>query len=370
MAALPQPVAVGVIGCGTISDIYFSQMAKFPNLRLVACADIVAERAAAKAAAYGIRALTVDALLAEPEIELVVNLTIPSQHAAVNLAALTAGKSIYCEKPLALSSAECQQILDLAKQSNLLVGNAPDTFLGGGLQTGRQYLDAGAVGQPIQAVASFQSSGPEGWHPQPDFYFAPGGGPMFDMGPYYLSALVMLLGPVRRVAGLTKITHAERTIGTGPRKGERIPVTTPTHIAGVLEFDSGAMGTIVTSFDTHARYRPTLEITGTAGTLRLPDPNTFGGPLYRDQPGENDWQAIAIPFGYTTNSRGLGVADLASALRKGRPPRASGALGAHVVEIMEAFGASASTDRLITLTTTCERPAPMVADAEPYHIAD
>jgi predicted dehydrogenase len=362
MEGIVEPgLRVGVVGCGTISKIYLDNCRRFDALQAVACADIDLERAQAKAAEYGIEALPVAALLADPAIELVLNLTIPQAHGEIGLAALEAGKSVYNEKPLALGREEGRRMLDLARERELLVGCAPDTFLGGGLQTCRQLIDEGAIGTPVAATAFMLGHGPEGWHPNPDFFYQPGAGPLFDMGPYYLTALISLLGPVRRVTGSARISFPERTIGSEPLRGQKIAVNTPTHVAGVLDFVSGPVATLVTSFDVWAADVPRIEIYGSEGTLGVPDPNTFRGPVRLRRAGEKEWSEVPLSHGYTDNSRGLGVADLAEALRAGRPHRASGELAYHVLDLMHAFHDASREGRHIEPASTCERPAPLPA---------
>lgn len=353
-------VKVGVIGCGTISKIYLEVARTMEILDVVACADIMPERAAARAAEFGLsKALSVEDLLADPEIEVIVNLTIPRAHGEVGLAALEAGKSVYNEKPLAVSREDARRMLDLAAKKGLLVGGAPDTFLGGGLQTCRKLIDDGVIGEPVAAVAFMTNHGHESWHPDPDFYYQPGAGPMFDMGPYYVTALVSLIGPVRRVTGSARITFPERTITSQPRNGTKIQVNVPTHVAGVLDFANGAVGTILTSFDVWAANLPRIEIYGSAGSLSVPDPNTFGGPVRVWKPATKEWTEAPLTHGYTKNSRSLGVADLAQALRSGRPHRASGELTYHVLDVMHAFQDASRANRHVELASTCERPAPL-----------
>jgi predicted dehydrogenase len=355
-----QPLSVGIVGCGTISSIYAQAGQRFPILTIAACADLDPARAEALAAQHGIpRACSVADLLSDPTIALVINLTIPDAHAVVGLAALEAGKSLYNEKPLAISRADAQRMLDLAAEKGLRVGCAPDTFLGGGLQTCRALIDAGTIGQPVAAHAAILGSGPESWHHNPDFFFRTGAGPLFDMGPYYLTALSTLLGPARTVSGSTRITHAERTIGAGPRQGERIAVTTPTHVTALIEYDT-AVATLTASFDTAEGYTPQLVIYGSAGSLRLPDPNTFGGPVQVRRTG-GEWEDVPIDHGYIENSRGIGVADMAYAMYEGRPHRASGELAYHVLDIMHAVYESAETGRRIDVQSACERPAALPA---------
>ncbi len=355
-----EPVRVGLVGCGFISDRYLENARRFSSFEIVACADAVPERAAAQAAQHRVpAALTVEELLADPDIEAVLNLTTPDAHAAIAQAALDAGKGVYNEKPLALSLADGARLVETARSRGLRLGAAPDTFLGGGLQTCRALLDDGAIGAPVAATAFMLNHGHEGWHPAPDFYYRRGGGPLFDMGPYYLTALVSLLGPVRRVTGSARITFPERTIRSEPRAGERIAVETPTHLAAVLDFASGAIGTLVTSFDVWASDAPKLEIYGSDGSLALPDPNTFGGPVRVRRAGEDRWRRVAVTRPYTRNSRGLGLDDMADAMRQGRPHRANGDLAYHVLEVMHAVETASREERHVAIASTCERPEPL-----------
>jgi len=358
---------VGVIGCGNISGIYLNNTKNmFEILEPVACADLDMSRAQARAKEFGIpNACTVEELLADPEIEIVVNLTIPKAHAEVGLAALKAGKCVHNEKPLAVMRRDGKRMLDEAQKRGLRVGCAPDTFMGGGIQTCRKLIDDGAIGDPVAATAHMVCHGHEGWHPSPEFYYQPGGGPMFDMGPYYLTALVNLLGPVRAVAGSARITFPERVIRSQPKAGTKVKVETPTHIAGVMNFASGAVGTIVTSFDVWAAHLPIIEVYGTEGSLVVPDPNGFRGPVQLWRVGGDGWKEVPLTHGYADNSRGIGVADMAYALRSGRPHRASGELAYHVLDIMQGFLDASDKGRRIELKSTCARPAPLPVDLKP-----
>ncbi|NIA15482.1 MAG: Gfo/Idh/MocA family oxidoreductase [Nitrospiraceae bacterium] len=360
-----KPVKLGIVGCGNISDIYFEKCKNFDILEVAACADLVTARARAKAKQHGIaKACTVKKLLEDKSIEIVINLTIPKAHAAMALAALKAGKSVHSEKPLAVSRADARKVLAAAKSSKkrLLVGGAPDTFLGGGLQTCRKLIDDGWIGQPVAATAFIQCHGHENWHPDPEFYYKAGGGPMFDMGPYYLTALVTLLGPVRRVSGSARITFPERTITSAPKYGATVKVDVPTHVAGAMDFTSGAIGTIVTSFDVWGHNLPCIEIHGTTGSLSVPDPNGFGGPVKVLRADSDGWTEVPLTHGFSEQSRGIGVADMAYALRTGRPHRASGELAYHVLDLMHAFHESSDTGQHICLESTCQRPAPLPMD--------
>ncbi len=353
-----QAIRVGLVGCGNISSIYFQASQKFEAFDIVACADILIERAQARAEEYNIpNAYSVDDLIAAPDIDVVLNLTIPAAHGPVALQALEAGKSVYNEKPLAIDRESAQKMLELAKSKGLLVGCAPDTFLGGGLQTCRKLIDDGWIGDPIGATAFMMGHGPESWHPDPNFFYQPGAGPMFDMGPYYLTALASMLGPVRRVTGSARITFPERMISSKPKYGEMIEVNTPTHVVGVLDFASGPVGTIITSFDVWSAELPRIEIYGTQGSMSLPDPNTFGGPVRIRRAGEEGWSEVPLAYGYSQNSRGLGLADMCYALMSGRPHRASGQLAYHVLDIMHAVHDASRENKHIEMQSTCERPA-------------
>ena len=352
-----RPVAVGIVGCGNISDIYLKNLTTAPTVSVVACADLVVERAQKQAEAYGVpRACTVEELLADAAVELVVNLTIPSAHAEVALRAVEAGKSVYNEKPLAIARADGERLLRLASERGVRVGGAPDTFLGAGLQTCRRLIDDGAIGTPVSFTAAMLSRGMEHWHPDPTFFYKPGAGPLFDMGPYYLTALVSLLGPVARVSAGARASFPTRRVTSPPGPERDIPVETPTHVAAVLELASGPVGTLVTSFDVWAERPDILEIAGSEGTLRLPDPNTFGGPIGLLGP-DRTWTDLPLDPGPAENSRGLGVTDLAAALRTGRPSRASGDLAYHVLDVMHAILESAESGRRVDVASTVERPA-------------
>jgi predicted dehydrogenase len=360
---MTQAIRVAIVGCGNISDIYFQNLAKFEAVRVVACADLDLARAQATASKYGIaRAGTLSDMLNDPDIDLILNLTTPDAHASVALAALQAGKHVYNEKPLALELKDAITMLELATSKNLRVGGAPDTFLGGGLQTCRQLIDDGAIGIPLAASAFMTCPGHESWHPNPAFYYQPGAGPMFDMGPYYLTALVSLLGSVRRVTGQARVSFTERTITSQPKYGEKISVNTPTHVTGLLEFENGVQGTIITSFDVWAANLPFIEIYGSEGSLSLPDPNTFGGAVKLFSKDEKIWKDIPITRSYTENSRGLGVADMAHGIQTDQPHRASGELALHVLEVMHGFLESSHLGRHIKINSQCDRPAPLQTD--------
>lgn len=352
-------VKVGIIGCGNISGIYFQSGKTFDIIDIVACADLMMDRAKKAAADHGVpKACTVEELLADPEIQIVVNLTIPGAHAEVALKTLEAGKSTHGEKPLAVTREDGQQMLDLAASKGLRVGCAPDTFMGAGIQTCRKLIDDGWIGEPVGATAFMLCPGHESWHPDPEFYYKKGGGPVFDMGPYYLTALVNLLGPVKSVMGYTRTTHEYRTITSAPKFGTKVKVDVPTHVAGTLEFGNGALGTIIQSFDVHGHHLPNIEIYGTEGSIQVPDPNGFGGPVFVKR-GRGDWKEMPLSHIYHDNSRGIGVADMAYGLISGREHRASGDLAFHVLDIMHALHDSSDGGRRVKLKSKCKRPAAM-----------
>ena len=366
-----QRTKIGVVGCGNISGAYLGVGDRFEILEVVACADLDIDRARAKAQELNVpRACTVDELLAIPEIEIVVNLTTPDAHAEIALASLEAGKSTYSEKPLAVTREDGQRILERAKEKGLLVGCAPDTFLGAGGQTSRKLIDDGWIGRPIAASAHMMCHGHESWHPDPAFYYQPGGGPMFDMGPYYLTALVNLLGPVRSLTGSATITFPERMITSQPKRGTVMKVNCPTHVTGIMQFASGVVGTITTSFDVWAAQLPEIEIYGTEGTLSVPSPNGFAGPARVRRARAEAWSEMPLTHGYAEGNRGIGVADMAYALRSGRPHRASGEMAFHVLDIMQSFTDASDAGRYVDLTSTCQRPTMLPVGLRPGTLDD
>lgn len=357
-----QRVKVGVVGCGNICNQYFKASRQFPILDIVACADLDLDRAKAKAREYAIpRACTTEDLIGQDDIEIVVNLTIPAAHHEIALATLEAGKHAYSEKPMAVTSQQGQEILDLAAKKGLRVGCAPDTFLGTSHQTCRKLIEDGAIGQPLAATAYMMGRGHESWHPSPAFYYKPGGGPMFDMGPYYLTAMINLLGPIARVAGMTGILIPERTITSEPLKGQQIHVETPDHFSGSMQFKQGAIGTIITSFATMgAADTNCITVFGTGGTLKVPDPNNFDKPVNLTTDGKM-WEDVPIEHTHP-NGRSLGVADMAHAIRSGRPHRASGEQAFCVLDAMEGFMTSSDSGTYHELKTDFTRPALMPVD--------
>jgi predicted dehydrogenase len=360
-----QKVRIGVIGCGAISGAYLGMAKNFPVVEIIACADLDVARARARAKEYRIaRACSVDELLADPSIELVLNLTVPKAHVPIALAALQAGKHTYAEKPLGIDREEGRRVIDLAKAKGLKVGCAPDTFMGAGVQTARKLIEEGAIGRPVAFTAFMMGRGHESWHPSPEFYYEVGGGPMFDMGPYYLTALLQLLGPVKRLTGSATIAIPERTITSEAKRGQKITVETPDHICGTMEFESGCAGVIIQSFATHLpQYdgKQPITIYGTDGTLKVPDPNTFDGPVSIATAADKAFREVA-PMFKTGYGRSIGLADMAYAIRSGRPFRANGAQAFLVLDLMAGFLDSARTGQAHTPTIGYEKPAPMRAD--------
>ncbi|OIV35812.1 oxidoreductase [Mangrovactinospora gilvigrisea] len=354
---------IGMVGAGKISGAYLDTFPKLPELQLTAVTDLDparAEEAAAKAPGAVAVKGGVDELLARDDVDAVLNLTIPAVHAEVARAALAAGKHVYGEKPLATTREEADGVLEHAAAAGLRVGCAPDTVLGTGTQTARKAVDDGLIGTPVAATAFMTTPGHERWHPDPEFYYRPGGGPLLDMGPYYFSSLVHLLGPVARVTGFSSTPRDERVIGSGPRAGTRFAVEVPTHVTGVLEHASGALSTLVMSFDVHAARLPRIEVHGTDGSVSVPDPNGFGGTveLYRGTAGE--WETLPDEAGYRDASRGFGLADMARGVASGEPHRASGELARHVLDVMLSLLEAAESGNAVAVASTCERPAPIV----------
>ena len=356
-----RPVKVGVIGCGNISAAYLKAARSFPGLDIVALCDQNPSAAKARGAEFDIAARTVAETLADEEIEIILNLTVPKAHVEVGLAALDAGKHVYCEKPIGVNVAEARRLIDAAKAKGLRLGSAPDTFLGGAQQRARQCLDDGQIGTPVGGTAFFMCPGHERWHPSPAFYYLAGGGPMLDMGPYYVTALVNLLGPVAEVVGVATRSRAQRLITSEPLKGSAIPVEVATHVTGVMRFVNGAAVSITMSFDVLTHKHAPLEIYGEAGSLIVPDPNHFDGEVQLSTV-KNEWVGVPTERPYAdANYRILGLADMAQALRTGRPHRASGDLAFHALEVMEAFQRSSDTGRAVSIESRPARPAAMPA---------
>ena len=373
-----RPFRVGLIGCGRISDIYLENSARFDGLEVVSCASLDIAESQAKAADHGIpEACAPEDIFASSSIEGVLNLTVPAAHFEVSRRALMAGKHVYSEKPLVTDLADGRTLLALAAERGLTVGCAPDTFLGGRWQTVRKLLDSGVIGAPTGVSAFVPTHGTERHNPNPDFYYEAGGGPLLDLGPYYLTAMVSCLGPMKRVAGLSRRTFDERMIENGPRHGTMMPVEVDTHCLGLVEFESGCIGQMMTSFDVWDSETPRLEIYGEAGTICIPDPdpvhgaNVFEGDVWvrtretarwTHQPrptGRDAWQVAENTHGFNDNARGLGLWELAHAVREGREPRASAEMALHVCEAMQGMLDSPGLGRFVDLQSRCTRPDPL-----------
>jgi len=353
---------IGILGCGNISGIYMKNLTSmFLNVEVIAVCDIIVERAQAHADTYNIPNVYASnkEMLGNKDIEIVVNLTTPDQHYITSKEVLMAGKSVHCEKPMALSVEDGEELLNLAKEKNLLIGNAPDTFLGAGIQTCRKLIDDGFIGTPISATAYLMCAGHESWHPDPEFYYQAGGGPMLDMGPYYVTALVSLLGSVKRLCGMTKQSFPYRTITSEKKFGKQVPVEVETFVSGLMEFDNGVIANIITTFDVQASGLKWLEIHGTEGSIQVPDPNCFEGPVMLSRKGHDDFMEIPLTHAYAENSRGLAVSDMASALQNGRKNRANGDLSFHVLDIMLGFEKSSKSGKFYRPKSKVKRPAAM-----------
>lgn len=359
------PLRIGIVGVGNISAQYFENLPKLPGLRLVAVADMDAERAATVAAAQAVDARSVDELLASDDVDAVLNLTIPAAHVEIGTRALQAGKHVYAEKPLGMSTAEAAPMLELADRLGLRVGSAPDTVLGTGIQTARDVLDSGMVGAPVAAAVHWTAPGHELWHPAPQFYYQPGGGPLLDMGPYYVTALVTLFGPVVRVTGVTSRSARERVVATGPQAGTPVPVAVDTHVSAILEHANGVTATVTVSFEVWASRAPLFEVYGVAGTIAVPDPNRFSDPVEVYTAERREWTEVPPSAGYADAGRGFGLADMAHAIATDRVPRASGELAFHVLEVMEAVLIAGAEHRIVEIGSTVARPAPVPFGARP-----
>ncbi|CAM3929375.1 Gfo/Idh/MocA family protein [Lederbergia lenta] len=358
---MSEKIGIGIIGCGNISSQYLKYCQTFNILDVVACSDIDIEKAKARAEEYSIpKALTVEQILADPQIDIIINLTIPAAHADVSILALEHGKHVYVEKPLAIGMQDAKKVLDVANRKGLYVGCAPDTVLGAGVQTARKLIDDGWIGTPLSATAFMMGKGPESWHPDPDFFYKEGAGPLFDMGPYYITSLIQLLGPIESITATAKKGFEKRLITSKPKYGTEINVETPTHIAGNLQFLNGALATMVMSFDVFGGHHlPNIEIYGSEGTIRVPDPNYFDGYVQLSRKDNPEWKEVPHSHPYADSGRGLGVAELAHAIRDKRQNRANGKIGYHVLESMYGFLLSSKEKKVYTMESTCERPVAM-----------
>ncbi|MCM2474874.1 Gfo/Idh/MocA family oxidoreductase [Rhizobium sp. CG5] len=370
---MTRELGVGIIGCGNISTTYFSLAPLFKGLKVLACTDLNMNAAELRAEEYGVIAQPMEELLANPDLDIIVNLTIPDAHFAVSKRILEAGKHVYSEKPLVLSLEQGEELRRIAREKGLFVGCAPDTFLGGSHQLARQFIDQGGIGRITSGTCHVMSPGMEMWHPNPDFFFLPGGGPILDLGPYYIANLINLIGPVKRVAALTSMASETRTITSQPRSGETIPVKTPTNIHALLEFQNGATITLSASWDVWSHRHANMELYGTEGSLYVPDPNFFGGIV--EASGRNkeiaplaEWDH---PFGINNqehangpraNYRTAGLADMALAILGGRDARCSLERALHGVDVMVSILKSGETGQFVTLSTTCTQPAALGVD--------
>ena len=356
-------INVAMIGVGCISGIYLENITKlYTEINLLGVCDLVRERAENAKEKYGVEKIydTMYDAFNDPDVDIILNLTRPYEHFAVSEGALLHGKHVYTEKPLGITIEEGERLFALAKEKGLRIGGAPDTFLGAGIQTCRRLIDEGFIGTPIGSAAFMISRGPEGWHPDPDFFYQKGGGPMMDMGPYYVTAMVNLMGRVKRVVSAGRPSFKERMIGSQPFAGTPIHVNVDTYVAGTVEYESGAIGTIFTTFDVHYKGSARFEIYGSEGTLILPDPNTFGGPILLYRPEEKEYRQIPLMYEYRENSRGLGLADMAKALQSGRDARADGQQVFHVLDILTGFARSAQAGEWIEMKTEYERRPAML----------
>lgn len=364
------PVRVGVVGLGNISAAYFKAAPNFPILQIVAAADVNPDAVAQSSQEFGVPGVPLDGIFTDPGIDVILNLTNPTSHVDVGLRALAGGKHVYSEKPLGVSFADARQLIEVARTKKLRVGCAPDTFFGGAHQVARQLIDQGKIGKAIGGTAFMMVPGHESWHPNPAFYYAAGGGPMLDMGPYYLTYLINLLGPVARVAGMVATPRSQRPITSKERFGELIPVLVPTHVTGLLSFSGGAIVLIVMSFDVAGHRHSHIELYGTGGSIVVPDPNRFGGEVELLSP-SGEWIQVAETLPYADgNYRSIGLADMAFAIRTGRPHRASGDLALHVLEVMEAVGRASENRSTVDITTTVERPAPLAQSLRYGELSD
>jgi predicted dehydrogenase len=373
---MAKKLGVGVIGCGNISTTYLGLAPLFRGIEMRACADINMDAAKARAKEYKVRARTVDELLKSDDVDIVVNLTVPAVHYDVSKQVLDAGKHVYSEKPFVLAVKEGLDLKKRADRKNLRVGSAPDTFLGGAHQLARDLIDSGKLGRITSGTCHVMSHGMEHWHPNPDFFFQPGGGPILDLGPYYISNLIQLIGPVKRVAALATIPAKERTISSKPRAGEKIPVNTPTTILALLEFENGAAVTFNASWDVWDHGHAPMELYGEEGTIHVPDPNFFGGTVRYSKKGKPVKKAPkwAHPFsvpnqqhkqGPMANYRTAGLADMAIAISDGRPHRCSMEAALHAIDVMTGILKSGETGKFIEMQTTCDRPAALgIKDAK------
>jgi predicted dehydrogenase len=355
---------IGVVGCGNISGIYFKNLTGngmfSKRVQVTGLTDLIPERAEKASKEYGIPYIKkTEDLINSPDVDIVLNITEPYNHYGVAIQAVKAGKHLYTEKPLCAERNEAQEVLKVAAEKKLKVGGAPDTFLGAGIQTCRKLIDDGWIGKPVAAVAFMVNHGHEHWHPGPEFYYKKAGGPMFDMSGYYLHTLINLMGPITRVSGTAKKSFETRTITSEPLNGKVINVDVPTHIAGTLDFANGAVASLIMTFDVFSHTLPNIEIYGSEGTLRVPDPNNFGGPIFVKRFRDENWSEIPLLKPYPDNSRGLGITDLAESIAEGRPHRVSAELAYHALDIMHGIHEASASGKYYEVKSTCERPEPL-----------
>jgi predicted dehydrogenase len=353
-----QPARVAIVGSGNVTHFYLDGTARYPSIELAACTDIDPDRARALSGKGGFPARDVDEILADPTIDVALVLTPPVAHAPVSMAAIAAGKHVYTEKPLATSRGDARRLLEAAAEAGVRVGAAPDTFLGGGLQTARAVIDEGLIGTPLVATAAVSHTGPERWHLDPRIFYAAGGGPVLDVGPYYVTALVNLLGPVETVAAVGRGLASERVVKEGPLAGTTITADVPTTVLGTLTFGSGVVGSLFASFDAASSRVPHIEVHGTQGSLSLGDPNRFDGEVCFRAIGSETWRDVPLRFPADVE-RGIGLADMIEGIRSGRPHRASGELAYHVLDVLLALEHATTTDRSEPVGSRVDRPAPL-----------
>jgi predicted dehydrogenase len=358
------PVGVGIIGAGNISTQYLDSLTSFPDLAVHTIADLVPQAAASRAAEYGISAAaSVEAALGHPDVEIIINLTTPAAHVAVATAAIAAGKHVWSEKPFSLDRESGLGLLEAADAAGLRLGSAPDTFLGNGLQSAQRAIERGDIGTPLSGLTMMQYAGPDAWHPNPAFLFQYGAGPLFDMGPYYLTALVQALGPVAAVAAVGSRPRRTRTIGSGARAGESFPVEVPTHVSAIIEFEQGGSSQSLFSFDSPLTRMGFFEITGSEGTLAVPDPNEFNGDLRILSRGSEEWKTV--PTTASAAGRGIGVLEMARAIRAGVPHRAQGDLAYHVLDTMVSIAESIETGEFVKVDSSAAPARPLPEDWDP-----
>ncbi|MEG0751253.1 MAG: Gfo/Idh/MocA family oxidoreductase [Oscillospiraceae bacterium] len=357
-------MGIGVVGCGTISDIYLKNLTSlFKEVKVVGVCDTNGALAQKKTDEYGLpcQYSSYDEMLEDDQIEVILDLCPPLLHYDINKKALLANKSVYSEKPLAAQYAQTRELLEIAAVRGLYVGSSPDTVLGAAVQTCRKLIDGGAIGEIVGCTANLIKRGVETWHPNPNFLYQPGAGPLLDMGPYYIGTLLQMMGRIKTVSGQAGISFKQRVITSQPHFGETIEVNVPTYVNSLLEFDSGALGTLTMTFDVHKARLPFIEIYGSEGSISVPDPNCFGGtPILLYRPERGEWLEMPFMFGYSENSRGLGISDMCRAMRTGRAARANGQAASHTIEIIESILKSSEQGKKIVLESQYERPAPMV----------